>query len=143
MGKLHRTTLCLLLMLSSLIGAQQRANAESCYRYEPDVVVVEGTLQLKVFAGPPNYKAVEFGDQPEAIWMLTPSHPLCIAALADDRWNIARDAVQIIEIVPRTSFNVSLNGKVAQVQGSLSRAHDGHHHAEILLRATLVAPRQP
>lgn len=143
MGARPGTTFWLLLALVILIGASQRAHGESCYRYEPDVVVVEGTLQLKAFAGPPNYKSVEFGDQPEVVWMLTPLQPLCIAALEDDKWNIARDAVQIIEIIPRTNFNVSLNGKVVQVQGSLSRAHGGHRHAEILMRATFVAPKQP
>jgi len=143
MRELPRTTFFLLLALLMLIGGTQRANAASCYRYEPDVVVVEGTLQLKAFAGPPNYKSLEFGDQPQAVWMLTPLQPLCIAALEDDAWNIARDAVQIIEIIPRTSFNVSLNGKLVQVQGTLSRARGGHRHAEILMRATFVAPKQP
>jgi hypothetical protein len=143
MRRLPRTTLFLVLALVGLIGASQRAGANGCYRYEPDVVVVEGTLELKAFAGPPNYKSIEFGDQPETRWMLKPLQPLCIAALADDRWNIARDAVQIIEIIPRTAFNISLNGKVAQVQGTLTRAHGGHHHAEILMRATFVAPKQP
>lgn len=143
MRALRRTALFLLLAPLILIGADQRASAKGCYRYEPDVVVVEGTLQLKAFAGPPNYKSIEFGDLPEAVWMLTPLQPLCIAALEDDRWNIARDEVQIIEVIPRTSFNASLNGKIVQVQGTLSRAHGGHRHAEILMHATLVAPRQP
>jgi hypothetical protein len=143
MRRRPHTTLFLPLALVGLIGANQHADAEGCYRYEPEVVVVEGTLELKAFAGPPNYKSIEFGDQPEVKWMLKPLQPLCIAALADDRWNIARDSVQMIEIIPRTTFNVSLNGKIAQVQGTLTRAHDGHHHAEILMRATLVAPKQP
>jgi len=143
MRRLPRTRVFLLLALLGPIGANQRAGAEDCYRYEPDVVVVEGTLELKAFAGPPNYKSIEFGDQPEVRWMLKPLQPLCIAALADDRWDIARDSVQIIEIIPRTTFNVSLNGKVAQVQGTLTRAHDGHHHAEILMRANFVALKRP
>ncbi len=143
MGALPRTTLFMALALIGLIGVSQRANADRCYRYEPDVVVVEGTLQLKAFAGPPNYKSVEFGDQPEAVWILTPLQPLCIDALEDDKWNIARDAVQIIEIIPRTAFNVALSGKTVQVQGTLSRARSAHRHAEILMRATFVAPKQP
>jgi len=115
------------------------AQGAPCQRYEPEVVSLEGNLQLKVFPGPPHYQSVETGDQPEAIWLLQLAAPICIEAVPDDAWNVARDAVQTIEIVARTSFAMSLNGKPVQLQGTLFRAHGGHRHAEIVLRATRVA----
>jgi len=138
-----RVQLLLLLAALGLLVSGERALAEPCQRYEPDVIVLEGTLQLKAFAGPPHYKSIEFGDQPEAVWILTLLHPICIAALPEDAWNIALEGVQTVEIIPRTNITLALNGKRVQVQGSLSRPRSAHRHAEIALRANLVAPSQP
>lgn len=132
-----------LLALLALTSACPLAQAEECLHYEPDLASLEGTLQLKAFPGPPHYKSVEFGDQPEVVWLLTLAKPVCIAALANDPWDIAREGVQTIEIIPRTSFALSLNGMAVRVQGTLSRAHGGHPHAEILLQASRVNPLQP
>jgi len=143
MGRGRRLQWRLLLALLPLVSLGGRTEAAPCERYEPDEVVLQGALQLKAFAGPPHYTSIEFGDQPEAVWILTLSEPICIAALPDDDWNIAREGVQTIEVIPRTSFSAALNGKLVQAQGSLSRAHGGHPHAEILLRARHVAPVQP
>ena len=133
-----------LLTLLGLAAACQGALAEQCLRYEPDVVSLQGTLQLKAFPGPPHYQSMEFGDQPEAIWMLTLARPICIGALAGDSWNVAREGVQTLEIVPRTSFALSLNGRAVQIQGTLSRAPQGsHRHSDIILRATRVAASSP
>jgi len=132
-----------LLASVGLAGLWPLVQAQECLRYEPDLASLEGTLQLKAFPGPPHYKSVEFGDQPEAVWMLTLAKPVCIAALADDAWDIARDGVQTVEIIPRASFALSLNGRAVRVQGTLSRARGGHRHAEILLQANRVIPLQP
>lgn len=132
--------LALLLAVAALWAWTGAARGAQCQRYEPDLVDLKGDLQLTVFPGPPHYRSVETGDQPEAVWMLQLAKPICIEAIADDPWNVARDGVQTIEVIPRTAFPVSLNGKPVQLQGTLFRARGGHRHAEIVLRATLAAP---
>jgi len=138
---MRRSALLLLAVAATWAGDRPALGAE-CQRYEPELVRLDGNLQLKVFAGPPHYQSVETGDQPETVWLLTLAHPICIAAMPDDAWNLARDDVHTIQIVPRTAFPISLNGKSAQVQGTLYRAHGGHSHADIILRATRVTPAQ-
>lgn len=132
-----------LLALVALASAGLCAQAEECHHYDPEVVTLEGALQLKAFAGAPNYQSVEFGDQPEAVWILTLPHPICITGHTDNEGNIAQFGVQTIEIVPRTTFTPALSGKAVQVQGILSRAQGAHRHAPVLLRATAVTPNQP
>jgi hypothetical protein len=123
-----------------LAMAGTRAQASDCLRYEPEDVTLAGTLQLQVYPGPPHYKAFDTGDQPESIWMLNLIRPVCIDATAGDAANIAAQRVERVQIVPRSPFAVSFNGKVAHVQGTLFHAHGGHPHADILIRATNVTP---
>jgi len=117
----------------------QGARGADCLRYEPELVRLEGTLRLAVLPGPPHYRSFEAGDQPESVWLLTLASPVCIDAIPGDVWNIDQANVQTVQIIPRASFSLSLNGKPAQVEGTLYRARGGHPHAEIALRATRVA----
>lgn len=125
--------------VGALLGAAG-ARASDCLRYEPEDVTLAGTLQLQVYPGPPHYKSFDTGDQPESVWMLTLSRAACIDPTPGDSANTAAPHVERVQIVPRSPFSVSLNGKIAHVQGTLYRAHGGHPHAEILLRATSVTP---
>jgi hypothetical protein len=122
-----------------LLAASVAAHAEECFKYEPEVVHLHGLLRLQVFPGPPHYRAIETGDAPETVWMITLDAPACIDAVPDDAWDTAQSNVRVVQIVPRGSFNLSMNGKPAVVEGTLYRAHGGHPHAEILLRGTKVA----
>lgn len=125
---------------AALLAAALPAQASDCLRYEPEIVSIDGVLSLKVFPGPPHYASLESGDAPEAVWILTPTRPICIDAIPDDSWNIARSNVQSIQVVQRSSFSMAWNGKLVQIDGSMFRARGGHPHAEIVLRATRVAP---
>jgi hypothetical protein len=116
------------------------AAASDCVRYEPDDVSLAGTLRLQVYPGPPHYKSFDTGDQPESVWMLELSRPLCIDATPGDAANVAVERIERVQMVPRAPFSVSYNGKVAHVQGTLFHAHGGHSHADILMRATSVTP---
>ena len=52
--------------------------------YEPSVVTLEGTVSLQNFAGPPNYEAVNRGDQLERAWILTLRSPVRVVARPND-----------------------------------------------------------
>jgi hypothetical protein len=116
------------------------ALASDCLRYEPEDVSLAGTLRLQVYPGPPHYKSFDTGDQPESVWILELSRPLCIDGVPGDAANVAMDRVERVQMVPRSPFSVNYNGKVAHVQGTLFHAHGGHPHADILMRATSVTP---
>jgi hypothetical protein len=127
--------------LATLIAAAgARAQGSDCLRYEPEDVTLAGTLQLQVYPGPPHYKSFDTGDQPESVWMLTLAKPVCLDATPGDTANTVAPRVERVQIVPRSPFSVSLNGKAAHVQGTLYRPHGGHPHADILMRATSVTP---
>jgi hypothetical protein len=132
----------MLFLLAPLAWAGCALGAE-CLRYEPDPVALNGTLKLTVFPGPPNYRSLQTGDQPEAVWMLRLARPVCIDAIPGDSWNIDQAQVPEVQVVPRTSFSMAMNGKDVVVEGSLSRARGGHPHAVILLRATAVRVTTP
>ena len=103
-------------------------------------MTLAGILHLEVFPGPPHYTSFDTGDQPESIWMLTLGKAICIDASPGDATNAAAPHITVIQIVPRSAFSVAFNGKPAHVLGTLYRAHGGHQHAQVLLRATSVTP---
>ncbi len=122
-----------------LLGCASLAHSAPCLRYEPEQVSLEGTLHLRIFAGPPHYASMEAGDQPEMVWMLALAEPVCVLAIPDDRWNTEQTQVLSVQIAPRTGFSVDLNGKAVLLQGTLYRPRSGHPHADLILRATQVA----
>jgi hypothetical protein len=129
--------------LASVVGvlcclALGPVRAQECVHYEPEVVHLDGTLILRVLPGPPHYRSFETGDQPESVWMFTPRAPLCIDGVPDDEVNTGQSQVKAVQIVPRTSFNMGLNGKAARVEGTLYRDRGGHAHASVLMRVTNV-----
>jgi hypothetical protein len=127
-------------LVAAALPASGPARADECLRYEPEVVRLHGQLRLTVFPGPPHYRSLDAGDQPETVWLLALDRPACIDPIADDAWNIAQSDVRLVQIIPRAPFNVAMNGKPGVVEGTLYRAHGGHPHAEIVLRATGVVP---
>ena len=136
----HRLLLAAAALAALAAAAGARAQGSDCLRFEPEDVSLAGTLQLKVFPGPPHYKSFDTGDQPESIWILTLTQPVCIDAIPGDTVNTAVQRVERVQIVPRAPFSVSYNGRVAHVQGTLYRPHGGHPHADVLMRATSVTP---
>jgi len=131
-----RAAAALLGAAAALALAGARAEPAACLAFEPAPVAVQGTLRLQVFAGPPHYRSIESGDQAEAIWMLQPDAPLCVAARDGEIGSITLQDVRSVQVVPRTPLSMSLNGRAARLQGTLSRPHDGHAHALVLLRTT-------
>jgi hypothetical protein len=47
-----------------------------CKSYEPALVSLHGILVKKTFAGPPNYRDIHKGDEPETVWLLKLESPI-------------------------------------------------------------------
>ena len=117
-----------------------RSQAAACLAYEPQVVSIEGRLELKLYPGGPHYKSIEGGDMPEPTWILTPRAPICLDEIPGDDWNRARSGIEFIQVLPRMAMPHGVNGHVVRVEGTLYRPRSGHPHSAIVLRATAVTP---
>lgn len=73
---LLRTSAFLLALLPVLAAAQ--LEMPGCKAYEPSLVSLHGTLARETDAGPPNYRDIRKGDDPETIWILKLDLPICV-----------------------------------------------------------------
>jgi len=140
---LQRSVLALSLCLS--IPALS-ANAACVDLRQTGTLSFEGALSYRIFAGPPNYEDVRKGDTPEPAYILSLGAPIC--ATGDEFIDPGKsfDKIQIYPAESNGSGHAlwrdlrQLAGKRVSVEGkSAFGAHDGHHHAPLLLPITAVA----
>jgi len=116
--------------------------AAQCLEYEPKVVTLSGTLVRETHAGPPNYESIPRGDQPETIWILRLSKPVCVTG-ADDL-NVKEDHQTEVQLVLEPAqfkkYRRSIGRRVA-VTGKLFHAHTGHHHKSLLISVSEIKNR--
>jgi len=117
-------TLILLLLLTT---------PQTCLSYEPDTIVLKGTMQQHTFAGPPNYESVANGDRAERVWVLHLAQPICVSASSDWEKETGVSDLQLVFANGRNPYGKSLRGRKVDVTGTLFRAHTGHHHTKVLL----------
>ena len=121
-------TVILLLLLTT---------SQTCLSYEPDTVVLKGTIRRHTFAGPPNYESVAKGDQAERVWLLHLSQPICVSASSDWEKETGISDLQLV-FANRGQYDKSLLGRKVDVTGTLFRAHTGHHHTKVLLTVSSI-----
>ncbi len=126
-------TLILLLLLST---------PQTCLTYEPDTVVLKGTIRRHTFAGPPNYESVAKGDQAETVWLLHLTRPICVSASSDWEKETGVSKVQLVFANSSQYDKAFLNRKV-DVTGTLYRQHTGHHHTKVLITVNSIKKRAP
>ncbi len=110
--------------------------ADNCLKYEPEDLKLVGTIETKVFPGPPNYESMERGDFPETAWLLQLAQPVCVAEgdLRDQQ--VSEPRVTTIQLVFRGdqfAHAARLIGTKVEVRGSLFHKSTGHHHAPVLI----------
>src|SRR5215218_6712402 len=116
---------------------------QTCVSYEPDAVSLTGTIKRHTFAGPPNYESVAKGDQPERIWVLHLTRPICVSASGDRE---EEQNVSDLELVFPGAQNDyrryrSLLNRRVSVKGKLFHQHTGHHHKNVLLTVDRISKR--
>lgn len=123
-------TLILLLILTT----------QNCLSYEPDTVVLKGTIQRHTFAGPPNYESVAKGDQAERVWVLHLAEPICVSASSDWEKETGISDVQLV-FASRGGYDKSLLNRKVDITGTLFQAHTGHHHTKVLITVSSIKHR--
>jgi len=135
-----------LLLIGLTLGLASAANAACLDLKQTNVLSFEGTLNYRIFAGPPNYEDVRRGDTPEPTYILTLTEPICASG---DEFVDPRDTFSQVQIFPESSGKAvpalardlrRWVGKRVVVEGaSPFGAHTGHHHAPLLLPITRIA----
>lgn len=120
---------CLLIFSSAVFASEPQ-----CFKYEPTVVNLSGTIKKIVFPGPPNYEDIKKGDTPEPYWVLFIKKPICVVAAPDDEFNETESNVVSLQlIIDNYAPYKGFVGKNVVVTGKLTHAISGHHHTKVLI----------
>jgi hypothetical protein len=130
-------------LIGLTLGLASAANAACLDLKRTNALSFEGTLNYRIFAGPPNYEDVRKGDTPEPTYILTLAEPICASG---DEFVDPRDMFSQIQIFPESPDDAAPAlsrdlrrwvGKRVVVEGtSAFGAHTGHHHAPLMLPIT-------
>lgn len=133
-------------LIGLTLGLASAANAACLDLKQTNVLSFEGTLNYRIFAGPPNYEDVRKGDTPEPTYILTLAESICANG---DEFVDPRDKFDQVQIFPESSDKAAPAlsrdlrrwiGKQVVVEGaSPFGAHTGHHHAPLMLPITRIA----
>ena len=119
----------------------------ACFRFEPAVSTISGTLVRKTYAGPPNYEDIKSGDRPETGWYVRLAAPICVTGTPGDEINGEDeggvDLVQLVLMHDEYKTRSGLVGKRVKVTGTFFRWHTGHHHTPVLLTVTRLETAEP
>jgi len=134
----------LLVVVSAMLSVGSVANAACIDVRQQEPLAFNGTLNYRIFPGPPNYENVKKGDKPEPAYIIKLDTPIC--AIGDEFLDGKEtfDRVQILmddsSQAGRTLWQSlgQMDGKRVAVTGKSGfGAQTGHHHAPLLM--TLVA----
>ena len=129
---LRIVTLVTTAILAAGVGAAP-AGAR-CLAYEPAQVTLTGELTSRMVPGPPDYRSIARGDQPETVVILVLDAPVCVRGDPSSRSNSQGHAqVAEVQLVVRGSAWRALRGKRVRVSGSLFAGNSGHHRTPVVL----------
>ena len=113
------------------------AFAQSCEKYDPEVVQLTGRLFTLTAYGPPNYGEDPDTDSLETVPVLWLDHPICVDEdLRNYGASPAERDVKSIQLVHSSSgakFRPNLVGRHISVSGKLFHGISGHHRTEVLM----------
>jgi hypothetical protein len=135
--------LALFVVVSAMLGAGSLANAACIDVRQKEPLAFKGTLNYRIFPGPPNYEDVKKGDKPEPAYVIKLDTPIC--AIGDEFLD-GKETIDQIQLLMDDSSQSGrtlwqslrqMDGKRIAVSGKSGfGAQTGHHHAPLLM--TLV-----
>lgn len=135
--------LLLIILIATVQGTSSSVSKQRCLTYEPNVVVLHGTIRQHTFAAPPNNESVAKRDEREVVWVLHLSKSTCVAASKD--WskenNVAK--IQLVFLEGQKQYDRYrrfLNQRVT-VTGTLFQRHTGHHAMRVLITVDKVTKK--
>jgi hypothetical protein len=137
-----------LLVLSTIgltICINASAHAACIDLKQRDNLSFEGTLNYRIYPGPPNYEDVRKGDTPEPTYILKLEEPICATGDEFVDQNVKFDRIQIFPESGKAGQALwrDLRGLIGQrvvVTGTGAfGSHTGHHHAPLMLPIASVS----
>ena len=132
------------ILLLPIFQTQVSSSPQQCLSYEPATVSLKGIIKRHSFPGPPNFESVKKGDQPEQVWVLHLSSPICVSASSDFEAQSNISDLQLVLTEGQKQYDRyrSLLGNRVEVTGTMFQASTGHHHTKVLLIVNGIK-RQP
>lgn len=129
------------------IGAPASAACLDVRQAEP--LSFQGTLNYRIFPGPPNYQDVKKGDKPEPAYIVKLDNPICASGDEFLDGKQMFDQVQILmddsSPAGRTLWQGlrQMDGRRVLVTGKSGfGAQTGHHHAPMLMTLAAIRTEQ-
>ena len=128
--------LSLLSTIGLAICLNASADAACIDLKQTDTLSFEGTLNYRIFAGPPNYEDVRKGDTPEPTYILKLDDPICATGDEFVDQNVKFDRIQIFPESGKAGQALwrdlrSLLGNASSLQGA---EHSGAIRGTTMLR---------
>lgn len=119
-------------------SANSPAMATSCFKYEPALVTVSGTISIKQDFGPPNFGEDPAHDSKEDHLYIALDRPLCVEGDQNPR-SLNQDGEADIRSMEMVYYDYPFQkgwlGKHVSVTGTLFEAITAHHHTPVLITA--------
>ena len=119
--------------------------AQNCLEYGPTVTLT-GTLQSRVFAGPPNFESIKRGDAKETAIILKLASPSCTKGDDPMGYDVSYSNIREMQLViydddkskndEQWKIVDQRSGKRVVVTGTLFGAHSGHHRTNVLIQVS-------
>ena len=138
-----RKRLVLLTAFAAMIGVGSPAQGACLDVRQSEPLSFKGTLNYRVFPGPPNYEDIKKGDQREPAYIIKLDEPICATG---DEFLDSKQSFDRVQLLMEDSSQAGrtfwqslrqMDGKrVLVTSKSEFGAQTGHHHAPLLM--TLV-----
>jgi hypothetical protein len=141
--KPYRPATIALFVLILIAASRAAAQDKHGLSYEPAVVSLEGKLIVESKYGPPNYGENPKTDAKVRVLMLVLSRPVSVRGNPQDALNT--EQVEGIKRIQLNLFNLKTPyeqfiGKRIFVNGTLFRAHTGHHYTKVIMDVQSLKP---
>lgn len=131
-----------IVILLSCVGEIRAESAKKCLSLDPSVVQLTGTLISRTYPGPPNYKNIKQGDEPETYWFLEFRARACIDFGTSNFGGIRRKEIARVQLTFRNTDAERTAEYLAEqritLTGSLLRGTTRDHRIPVLLWVTDV-----
>lgn len=123
------------LFLLSVLGL---FGAQTFVPYEPEVIILYGTLSERIYPGPPNYTSIENGDAAVSVLILKLPQPIQVGAPGTENPNQPEKDVFEIQLTIEETLPPSLNNQPFFIKGSLFHASEPKHHTLVVMMPTEI-----
>ena len=137
----------LVLVVCGIAGFYLLDNGSSNFlHFEPNVVHVQGLLELRKEYGPPNFGETPKEDVVIQVPILKPNAPVNVRG--DPKSDINRASaedvteMQVLMYAIPVSTHQKYFGTCVSITGTLFTGHTGHHHTDVLITAQKITPAE-